>query len=282
MLLVPANEFGWSADNYGATYSDANIGTGATSGGSNTKGAAVSCLSGATVAQDVYGISICFGGGYTTGAIRRWFVDLLIDPAGGTSWSVAIANLLAGSPSTSFLGYNYYFPLYLKAGTSIGIQAACSTGTQAIRACIRVFGKPSRPDLVKVGTKVETFGAVTGTTSGTSITPGSSSLGSYVSLGTTSNDLWWWQSGGIVFNDTTLTGNTYLIDVAAGDASNKKICVNHAVMITSSFEIQGKDAFGTVPPIRHIKGGETVYARAASCDVGPDTTPTTTAYGLGG
>lgn len=282
MLLVPANEFGWSVDNYGATYAETSIGTEAISGGSSTKGSAVSCLSGATVAQDVFGMSISFGSGYVTAGIRRWLSDILIDPAGGTSWSVLIANLLANGPSFFSGGYNYYFPIYLKSGTSIGFQTQCSTATQALRCAIRVFGKPSRPDLVKVGRKVETFGATTGSSSGTAFTPGSNAMGSYTSLGTTSGDLWWWQSGGVAFNDTTLNGNAYALDVAAGDASNKKICVNHAWVYTQNFENCAKEPFGTVLPVREIKAGETVYARAATVDFGPDTTPTTTAYGLGG
>ena len=49
----------------------------------------------------------------------------------------------------------------------------------------KLFGKPTRPELLRVGTKVQTYGAVTASTSGTAITPGTNAMGAYTaSLGT--------------------------------------------------------------------------------------------------
>lgn len=284
MLLTPANEFQTFITNFGSTYSSFGQGTSVNAHAStaNTKGTAVSLISGASVTEDVYAMKIEFHAGASAGAIRRYLADILIDPAGGTSWSVAIPNLFVCGPSTTFTGYHYYFPLYLKSGTSIGCQQQCSTANNSIRVNVTLFCKPSRPDLVKCGSKVEAFGVTTGTTSGTSFTPGSETMGSYASLGTTTNDLWWWQGGGYGTADTTLNDKPIWIDYYAGDGSNKKMLIDKMLCVVESVnEGQAKPMFGTNIPIRHIKGGETVYARAAISGTS-DTTPQTTAYGLGG
>lgn len=283
MLFTPENEFCWSVDNWGATLTDAGLGTAVTADvtTAHVKGAAASLIAGASVTEDVYGMSILFCGGSTAGTIRRYLADILIDPAGGTSWSTLISNLLVNSPSLLLGGYRYYFPVYLKNGTSIGCQQQCSTNNIAMRVAVTLHGKPSRPDLIKVGTKFETFGAVTGTTSGTAITPGASTEGSYTSMGTTTNDLWWWQWGGIAVNDTSTSTDLNVGDVACGDATNKKICVLRNSCPNKGSEECGKETMGLVRPIKHIKGGETVYVRAFYTGAA-DTTPTTTAYGMGG
>jgi len=280
MLFTPGTDFGWSADNFGATYSDAGIGTNSPGhANANTKGANTAILS--AIAEDCYGMAIGFSGGNTAATVRRNLVDILIDPAGGTSWSVLINNLLVNSASLVMGGWWYYFPVYLAAGTAIGsANQSLTASTSALRVFIRVFGKPTRPELVRCGTKIETFGAVTGTTTGTSITPGNAAMGSYTaSLGTTANDLWWWQ-GGIAFNDTTLADECELLDVAAGDATNKKLCAENILYVANNSEQCGKSAIGSRLPVQHVKAGENVYMRAVGT-AAAQTTPVCVAYGLG-
>jgi hypothetical protein len=281
MLWTPGNDFGWSVDNFGATYSDAGIGLNSPGhANANTKGANTAMLS--AIAEDCYGMAIGFSGGNAAATIRRQLTDILIDPAGGTAWTVLIPNLYANSPSLIAGMYWYYFPLYLKAGTAIGSahQDLVAT-TQALRVCIRVYGKPTRPELIKCGTFVETFGAVTASTTGTTVTPGTTAMGSYsASLGTTVKDLWWWQAG-MGFNDSTLVDEAYLIDVAAGDGTNKKLCCENILMVDNNSEQTGKSAMGVRLPWQFIPAGSFVYMRAAGA-VAPQGTPTGIAYGMGG
>jgi len=286
MLWTPGSDFGWSADNFGATYTDAGIGLNSPGhANANTKGANTNMLNG--IAEDCYGIAIGFSGGNAAATIRRHLVDLLIDPAAGignagATWAVLIANLYANSPSLIMGAYWYYFPLYLKAGTAIGsANQSLTSGTAALRVCVKVFGKPTRPELLKVGFKVETFGAVTASaTEGTAITPGTSAMGSNTaSLGTTVNDLFWWQCG-LGFNDTTLVDEATLMDVLAGDGTNNVICAENVLMVDNNSEQSGKSAMGTRPPVRHVKAGANVYMRAAGA-AAPQTTPTCVAYGCG-
>jgi hypothetical protein len=287
MLFTSGNTFNWSVDNFGATYSDAGIGLNSPGhANANTKGANTSMLVG--IAEDCYGMVIMFSGANSTGTIRRCLTDVLIDPAAGvgnagSSWSVVIPDLYANSPSLACGGYWYYFPLYLKAGTAIGSahQDLVAT-TQALRVCIKVFGKPTRPELLRVGTKVEAFGVTLASTSGTAITPGTTAMGAYTaSLGTTVNDLFWWQ-GGMGTNDTTLLpGEPTLLDVAAGDGTNKLLCAENIWYMPNASEQVGKAPMGVRMPYREMPAGSFVYMRAAGV-AAPQTTPTVVAYGLGG
>lgn len=270
----PAGDFGFSVDNYGSTYSDAGIGTNSPGhANANTKGANTAMLS--AIAQDCYGISIMFSGQSATTSSRRCLVDLLVDPAGGTSWSVAIANLAAVGPTfgtSGAWGVHYYFPLYLKSGTAIGTaHQNAVAGTLPLRVAMRVYGKPKRPHLVKCISKVQTLNADT-TTTGTTVatTPGTAAKGSYsATLGTLLRDSWWWQAG-VLSTDGSMTANGYLWDVAV-NATNKLMCLeNMMYSVTGTIEQSSKSAMGTNLPIREAVSGENVYTRAAAVGA-PDT-----------
>jgi len=290
MLWTPGNDFGWQVDNWGSTFTDTGIG--ANSPGhlnANTKGANTNMLNG--IAEDCYGIAICFSGQSATTVIRRCYVDLLIDPAAGvgnagSSWSVIIANLYANSPTigvTGCFGYWYYFPLYLKAGTAIGTaHQNLVAGTLPLRVSIMVFGKPKRPDIVKCGTKVQTLGAA-GSTSGTAVTPStqSSTRTWSASLGTLSGDKWWWQLG-IASNDTSMTAGGYLFDIGA-NATNKILCAQGIPYnVTGTIEKASMGAMGFLPPYKEISSGQDVYVRGVCLAGAPDSTMTAIVYALGG
>jgi hypothetical protein len=289
MLWTPGNEFNWTVDNFGATFTDAGLGTNSPGHlNANQKGANTNIISG--IAEDCYGLAICLTGGNTSGAARRQLTDILIDPAAGvgnvgSSWSTFIANLASCGPSFSTVGaagYWYYFPIYLKAGTAIGTAHQDSTATtQALRVSIRVYGKPSRPDLLKVGTRVQTLGVSLGTTVGATVTPGSSgTMGSYSSsLGTLSFDAWWWQVG-ILTTDTSMTAASYLFDVAV-NATNKIICMeNVQYIVAGAVEQTSKSAIGSGVPYRMISSGQDVYVRGV-CTATPDSSMSAVVYALG-
>ena len=290
MLWTAGNDFGWQVDNFGATYTDAGLGVNSPGhANANTKGANTQMLVG--IAEDCYGILIGFSGQSATTVARRCLVDLLIDPAAGvggagSSWSVIIANLYANSPTfgvTGCFGYWYYFPLYLKAGTAIGTaHQNLVAGTLPLRVCVRVLGKPKRPDLVKCGTKVQTLGATVGTTTGTTVVPGTQALGNWsATLGTISNDCWWWQLG-IGSNDTSMTAGGYLFDVGA-NATNKILCAQGIPYnVTGTIEQASMGAMGLIPPYKEISSGQDVYVRGVNGAGAPDSTMTAIVYALGG
>jgi hypothetical protein len=277
MLYTDVNEFQWQVDNFGSTYTDTGFGTNLP-GHANafTKGANTQMLVG--IAEDCYGIELIFSGGSTSTGARLAMTDLLIDPAAGvggsgSSWTVAIANLFTSATcrgSTGAFGHSFYFPLYLKAGTAIGgAHLDNASGTLGLRCGVRVFGKPSRPDLLKVGTKVQTLGATTSSATGVTVTPGTQAMGSYsASLGTLNLDSWWWQLG-IGLSQTTITNTVTSWDIAA-NATNKVICAQDIMSNTvGTVEQSSKNALGPALPIRKISSGQDVYVRAASISGAP-------------
>ena len=227
-----------------------------------------------------------FSNGDTNNTIRRQMTDLMIDPAAGvggagSSWSVAINNLYSNSPSTApgSMGYCYHFPLYLKAGTAIGARVQDVVGAATVRLSIRVLGKPTRPELLKVGTKVQTLGATTASTTGVAVTPGTAAVGSYsASLGTLTNDAWWWQVG-IGSNDSGMTVCRYWFDIAH-DATNKYICARGiSYGVSSTTEQSWKGAFGESQTICVAPAGTDVYVRGTG-NTTPDSSMTAIVYAV--
>ena len=287
MLWTPVNDFNWTVDNFGATYSNAAFGVQVqTANAANTKGSDTEILSDSSVTEDVYGVALFFCGGASSATIRNYLVDIKTDPTGGTTWGTVISNLMVNSPhfDISTCGYSYYFPLFMTAGTAIAAAVQSNQiSTTNIRVGIKLFGKPSYPHLCKVGSKVESFGANASDSGGVSITAGAQAMGSYTaSLGTTAGDLWWWQAG-ICSQDTTLSNAALLLEVAAGDGSNKVPCATDIQYITNNSEQAYKSAMGLNIPYRRIKAGSDVYMRAA-CNTSPvpDGPYEVAAYGLGG
>jgi hypothetical protein len=273
--------FGALYDNFGATITETGIGTSVPASATvNQKSATVQLIAAATIVEHCYGIGILFTGGATSAAAKRYLVDIMYDPAGGTNWQVLIPNLYSNSPSLIAGGYKYFFPIRIPAGSSLGARTQCSVASGAMRVAVQLYGNPSRPELVKFGTYVEAFGVVESTTSGTALTPGNAVIGAYASIGTTAKDLWWWQWGGIGTNDTTMGAFSQQGDVAVGDATFKKTCVDNCIQVNTAAEQSGKDAFGFKIPVRLIPAGSTVWVRSAGSGAA-DTTPTTTAYGMG-
>jgi hypothetical protein len=286
MLYTPAYGFLWSVDNFGATYSTAAFGTVVPQDtAANTKGADVELIADSAVTENCYGIAIVFMSNNTSAAIRNYLVDIKVDPAGGTSYVTVIPNLVSHSNAATAGGFWYYFPLFIPAGSAVAASSQCQVGSGTAgsqpRMAVRLFGKPTHPEVMKYGSFVRAFGADTGNSRGTTITPGTTAMGAYTaSLATTAEDLWWWQ-GGLVSSDATMSDNALYLDIAAGDATNKILCAHHITHVTRAAENASKEAFGAVPPILPIAAGANVYARAASAGT-PDSTNTVVAYGLGG
>lgn len=285
MLYVPGNHFNWSVDNFGTSYSDAALGTSIPGNASvNVKGANTNVLNG--IAEDCYGISICFCGGNASATIRRHLVDLIVDYGAGVgnagaTWTVLIANLYANSPclgTNGCWGYWYYFPVFIPKGAAVGFANQSLTAAGAIRAAIRLLGKPTRPELVKFGTKVQTIGATTATTTGVAITPGTSTQGTFTgSMGTLSLPSWWFQLG-IGSADSTMTGASYYFDLVADLTSPRGLMQVMPYAVCQLSEQAMKGAVGQ-QWTRTIEAGAALSARG-SCAGTPDSSMTVIAYAV--
>lgn len=240
--------------------------------GNNAYGSYATLISGASLTDDVYEIWICVNNAGIAASARDCVVSIGLDPAGGTSFT-SIVDLVCGpaapyqETSTQLAGggVTFLFPLFIKAGTSIGAAAAVNSATlNAISVCCQCKARPSRPDLLWVGTHIDQFGVTLASSNGTAITPGTTSEGTYLLLGTLAKSCGYLEFGYGV-NSATMTNNAINVDIAIGDGTNFKNVVCNAPVVTNSAEeiMKRADFRG------YCNGavGDKIYARA---QVGPN------------
>ena len=194
-------------------------GTAFTSGGSNVDGTAVTVL--AALAQDVQRLVLAIGTDGTAGEDNSVLANLLFDPAGGTSWTT-IAQLIAGTAVISPNGlatHVYDFPLFIKAGTAIGMSARKNGATGIVGGCAAyAFGQPRRPEMWWCGQGLETLGINAASSKGTAHTPGATGVfSSFASLGA-STRRYGAVALGVQGDGTALNGRTYYYEIGVGGA----------------------------------------------------------------
>lgn len=282
MFGQPAiNSFGWKYSNFNNP--STTPGTSVTPGISNAEGSWVQVATAANIAYDVYGVYLWITGGNTTGTAKMHLLDLGVDPAGGTSYTVLVSNIQCGQSHNAVSGgYFYYLPIRIKAGSQVAVRIQ---GLQATAGTVRVaatfYGWPSNPHLIHAGTYSETIGTVA-SSAGTSFTPGNSSAeGTWVSLGTTSRHLWYWLLT-VQINNGTTTSLMYHIDLAYGDGSNKVMIIeNRPILLSGTAE---QTTVPLVPPAEgwmSVPAGSTIYVRG-TCSGTAVTGFTALAVGIGG
>lgn len=148
-------------------------------------------------------------------------VDILVDPAGGTSWSELISDIaLSYHPyATTSSGLTYWlrFPLFIRAGTSLGFRHRAADSLLTIYVVARCHGEPSRPELWWCGQKIETLGANPSTSKGTNVTPGNSNAwGSWTNIGA-STRRYGALALGINGTDASTLNTQYFFQIGAGD-----------------------------------------------------------------
>ena len=286
-----SGEYTWRASNIGASPGvDSAQGTACSPGSAAfVKGSITTVMAGSNIANDVHWVTVIAHNASTAASSRRVFVDIYTDPAGGSSWGVSpiIADLAFNGPALLGGTYAYGFPLYIPSGAAIGAALAQSTGSAgAPRVTIAVAGRPMHPEYNKVGSFVRTFGSgsVAGGGSGVAITPGAATKGSYVQVGTTAEQLWWWQAG-YVSNDNSQIALTHLLDIACGSTSvTAYTVVENMSFWRNSSEQGGKEIMPlTGTCFADVASGENVFVRAASGSAGgTDTGNSVLVYAVGG
>lgn len=286
--MLAANKLGYYSftyDNWG-TNPAATPGLSVTPTGSNSEGSYTSHVlaTGANLAQDICGLYLRVSDASATGD-RSMIMDIGVDPAGGTSYSELISNIVMGDAPLATQtggGIDFFFPIKIKAGSQVAcrVQAANATpGT--VRVCAKFYGQPSSPESFPCGTFSETIGTITNS-GGQSFTPGNASDGAWQSLGTTSKAMWWWQLAYQITNSTITAEYTY-IELAYGDGSNKHTIIRIMNGGTTSETIgpllRGNmvffEAFHPVP------AGATLYVRGRTNNA-PDSGYNAVAIGIGG
>jgi hypothetical protein len=232
----------------------------------NAYGSFVTLISGANLTVDCLDLTICVNNVGITTVARDCVVALGIDQAGGTSFTT-IADLVCGPAcgyafgSDGMTGTVFRFPLWLKSGWSIGVAGAVNSATlTAFNVFCKVRGAPSHPECLWVGTGIEQYGVTLASSSGTTVTPGTTSEGAYAQIGTTTKAIYAIEFGyGI--NDSTMSQANLDVDIAVGDATNKLIAIPNAPISTSALESIAK-----LPALEYVTAAASVnvYARAQS------------------
>lgn len=285
MLYVPhGNDFQWEYSNVSASRPATAWGFSHTpSTTADTFSTYATLVSAANVTEDVYGIMLCFNNGATSAIIRNTLVNIGVDTAGGTAFNTRIPDLIAGSASLipTGAGIWYYFPLYIPSGSSIGIQAGSTVAT-AFNTAIWLYGLPRRPEAIRTGAFVTSFGATRGTSwRGTNITLGTTAEGAFTQMGVaTTQSHWWWQIG-YAQADGTMAAQAIAIDVSAGSSTtvNKLLLTNQLYFVTAAEQIYNVPWYQT--SYNNVAVGENIYARGQTSGTA-DTGPNVIVYGLGG
>ena len=195
-------------ESWGGTYTPA----------SGSKSAWQSLATSSVINTDIYSMLLRIHSHFTSGATRPLVIDVGIDLAGGTSYTVLIPDLIVGNAGNFYSrgGHRFSFPIHIPAGASLGIRGQ-SNVTSSYRGALALYGKPTRPEMVSVGTYFEALG-YTSAGLGTALTPGvSGTWGDYVSLGTTTKDLWNFQVAYYVNNAVrSITAVTYELSYGVG------------------------------------------------------------------
>lgn len=282
MLLVRGSDFEWSVSNQSTPAQDPGT---SIAPAQNSMGTPVQLLS--ALAEEVWWVEVCISSNFGAGAAARdTLVDIMADPAGGSSYSVIIPYLLGGNAGNLLFGGIWYaFPLYIPAGATVAAQASVNNATVGTaRVWITCYGKPSRPENCRRGSYVRSFGQVTASSRGTSITPGASGAegSSWVQLGSNTADpeLWWWQTG-IGVNDSTMAARVLFLDVGAGDGSNKELIIENEYVITDGTERINKPLRSPSRYYHSIPSGVGIYGRASNSGTN-DAAYSMMAWGVGG
>ena len=283
-LLIPSgNQFRTVNYPESGIRPSSNFGTTVTASATpNTYGTYTSLIT--AIGFEVWGIAININTGSTAATDVRSLLTIGKDEAGGSSFTDYIPDLICGKASTfdNFSGFNYYFPMLFKSGSSIGAKLQSSVASQTIRVSIRAFGAPAYPEATKVGSILETFGVVAATSEGTALTPGTTSEGVFTAAltankGVAAREFWWWQLGYSISN-TVAVAQLLHVDVYAGDATTKRRIIEPCVVRVDTGEAMCCDPhIGSAT----IASGDLVYARSQSSAT-PETGHTVAVYAVAG
>jgi hypothetical protein len=261
-------------------------GTSVTPGASNADGSYTQIASSANIAEDIVAFTMRIIGGGTAANAKPQVMDIGVDPAGGTSYTAIVTKFPMGASGTSSsqFGYQFCFPLRIKAGSSVAVRikgANATAGTVTVQAFFYGGGIGRPMNLKCAGAYAETIGTITNSL-GVSFTPGNAADGSWTLLGATTKKHWWWQIAYQIDNSTITAEQTY-IEIAHGDASNKHI-INRLLHMGDTSERCGDflaanmNAFAAYCP---VLAGTNIYIRGRTPNA-PDTGYNAAAIGIGG
>lgn len=266
-LKIPVNQFLTVARNWAGP--NGGQGVVVTVGASNVKGSWVD-LFGGTLTKDAFALELMAWDQSTSnsGQVPASLVDVGVDPAGGTTYTTVIANLLVGFPRSSGgnagPGPSWAFPIKIKSGSSVAVRAASASATPGnYRMRAAVYQDPTRPEAFRTGSRVQTIGAVAASSRGTLIPTAADARNdsAWVSLGSLSEDCWWVQPA-VGMSDAAFANNDCAtVDFAIGNAGTKTIIIEHLHFGYSTVEETNLVPKPLWENFKELKSGTEVFAR---------------------
>jgi hypothetical protein len=237
---VPWGYNGFRVDNYSSAAPAVSMGTTVTASASaNTYGSWAEILTAAQLTSGLDALTIVVNSlSLGVSLNRAAMLEIGVDPAGGTSYTTLIANLPIGNTGNSMIALggtgHYHFPIRIPSGASVAARVQCAQTTAPdVRVIAIGFGSSSRPHIMPVGQYSETIGATPASSSGTNFAPGNATWGSWASLGTTTQPLWWWNYG-FASVDNSLATSYHHYEVAFGDTTNKHLLLHFSQAMSTN------------------------------------------------
>lgn len=273
MLLAHGVTFTRFASNYGTGNVPQRVGTDAT-GGNSVYGASVTLLS--AIDFEACLMYLRWYEGTVSTANTATLFDVLIDPAGGTTWASTplVADILAGfgvAASTAMVARNLLLPIRIPSGASLGIRARSLTTGRPIKVVVDVFGLDNPSNAFRSGSKVITLGPDAAVFQGTSVSPSATAntFGSWTNIGSPlESDVFSinqvnggvhnsasWTSGQYVtevgYSSTTLAGPALWTDCTGGEAvyTNPGLPISAVVPAGTQMQVRAKSRLASAPAI---------------------------------
>lgn len=273
-LILPPWTFNSVSSNLPSTpASSSPLSSAVTSGTSNADGTAVTLLS--ALAHDVHYLTVGFGEFFNNASLVNALADILVDPAGGSSWSSFIDDLVCGfTRATGFGASNasmnqwYCFPVFVKAGSSLGVRVRSNDTVARTGDCtIYAYGDPSRPDMWWCGQKVESLGIDAANSKGADVTGGANDVyGSWTTIGTSGHPYGALQFG-VNASDASAVARGYYWQIGYGSTK----LPGSPTFYISSNAAEYKNVVGMFGPIWcDIAASTALQARYASSGTAPD------------
>lgn len=167
-------------------------GTSVTLGASNADGS-VTAIIGTALTHDVDLLEVFYDGNFTASTDTASLLDIVIDPAGGTTWdttnrlieSIPVGQL-AGSGTSSVAGRSLMLPCFVKAGATIGALGRNVTGsTRPVLVSIIARGGQGGEGRFRPSQKIDAIGADRAASQGTLLVPNATAntFGNWTSIG---------------------------------------------------------------------------------------------------
>lgn len=221
-LIVPPWGFANGVCSMTGTPPASVAGTAFTAAANNADGTAAEVL--ADLAFDAHYLIVGISNISQSTGNAQCLLDVLTDPAGGTSYGAFIDDLVCGfTPDQTVqigVGCWYHFPIYIPAGSAVAVAARTRhTADIAGHVIMYAYGNPSRPEMWWCGQKVESLGINAATSQGTDVTPGASGVdGAWTTIGVSGHRYGAVQYG-VNGTDATAANRGYYWEVGHGSTA---------------------------------------------------------------